>query len=147
MEPARARGGRSCEREVQVENAQGSGGDRRDALKELQARVEAAIEEARPKVKRALDELDTRVDAAMAEIRPRAQNAMEEVKPRVDQFVADVQPRLDSILSRLQGRIEELRKDLDERATRTSKGTESTPAGELPPGASGQREDEGPGAP
>jgi ElaB/YqjD/DUF883 family membrane-anchored ribosome-binding protein len=137
-----------AERRPEVENTQGSGGDdRRDALKELQARVEAAIDEARPKVRKALDELDTRVDAAMAEIRPRAQSAMEDVKPRVDQFVADVQPRLDSILSRLQSKIDDLRKDLDERAARTAQKTRVTPAGELPPATGTQNPDEGPGAP
>jgi ElaB/YqjD/DUF883 family membrane-anchored ribosome-binding protein len=131
-----------------VENTQGTGGgDRRDALKELQAKVEAAIEDARPKVRKALDELDTRVDAAMAEIRPRAQSAMDDVKPKVDQFVADVQPRLDTLLSRLQSKIEDLRKDLDERAARTAQKTQVTPAGELPPAAEPQRPDEGPGAP
>jgi ElaB/YqjD/DUF883 family membrane-anchored ribosome-binding protein len=128
-----------------VENPQdGGGADRRDSLKELQARVEAAIEEARPKVRRALDELDSRVDAAMADIRPKAQSAMDDVKPKVDQFVADVQPRLDSLLSRLQTKIEDLRRDLDERATRTAQKADARPAGELPPPAS---PDEGPGAP
>jgi chromosome segregation ATPase len=132
-----------------VQNTQGTGGgDRRDALRELQAKVEAAIDEARPKVRRALDELDARVDAAMAEIRPRAQSAMEEVKPKVDQFVADVQPRLDSVLSRLQSRIEELRRDLDERAARTARRSRQTsPSGELPPAAGTDRADDGPAAP
>lgn len=98
----------------------GGGDNRRDPVKDLQARLEAAIDEVRPKIRKALDELDARVDEAMVDIRPRAQNAMNEVRPRVDQFVADVQPRLDSLLDRLQQRIEELRKDLDTRASRTS---------------------------
>jgi ElaB/YqjD/DUF883 family membrane-anchored ribosome-binding protein len=130
------------------EAGQTGGGDRRDPVKELQARLEAAIDEVRPKIRRALDELDTRVDAAMAEIRPKAQSAMEDVKPRVDQFVADVQPRLDSLLQRLQSRIDELRRDLDERATRTAQKASGTgpPAGELPPTTT-ERPGEGPGAP
>jgi ElaB/YqjD/DUF883 family membrane-anchored ribosome-binding protein len=107
---------------------------RRDPVKELQARIEAAIDEVRPKIRKALEELDTRVDEAVADIRPKARNAMDEVRPKVDQFVADVQPRLDSLLNRLQQRIEELRRDLDERATRT-RGPDDPlpPAGELPP--------------
>jgi DNA anti-recombination protein RmuC len=104
---------------------------RRDPVKELQARLEAAIDEVRPKIRRALDELDARMDEAVADIRPKAQNAMQEVRPKVDQFVADMQPRLDTLLQRLQGRIEELRKDLDERATRSAR--TDAPAGTLPP--------------
>jgi ABC-type transporter Mla subunit MlaD len=122
------------------------GAQSRDAVKELQARVEAAIDEVRPKIRKALDELDTRVDAAMAEVRPRAQSAIDDVKPKVDQFVADVQPRLDSLLSRLQSKIDDLRRDLDERATRTSQKAGQTPAGQLPPVASDPSRDEGPGA-
>jgi hypothetical protein len=91
---------------------------RRDALSDLQARVEAAIDEVRPKIKRALEELDAKVDAAVADIKPKAQSAMRDVQPKVDQFVADMQPRLDSLLQRLQSRIEELRRDLDARASR-----------------------------
>jgi ElaB/YqjD/DUF883 family membrane-anchored ribosome-binding protein len=91
---------------------------RRDPLKDLEARIDAAIEEARPKVKKALEELDARLDSAVDEIRPRFDNAMEEVRPRVDQFLADVQPRLDSALERIQAGIAELRKDLEERAAR-----------------------------
>jgi hypothetical protein len=119
----------------------GAGGEegRRDPVRELQARVEAAFDEVRPKIRKALEELDARVDEAMADIRPRARNAMDEVRPRVDQFVADVQPRLDSLLTRLQGRIEELRRDLDERATRTRGGGEpSKPAGEIGSGTGEQ---------
>ncbi|HEX2168575.1 MAG TPA: hypothetical protein VHG09_15170, partial [Longimicrobiales bacterium] len=103
----------------------------RDPVKDLQTRLEAAIDEVRPKIRKALDELDARVDEAVADLRPRAQNAMNEVRPKVDQFVADVQPRLDSLLDRLQQRIEELRRDLDSRASRTN-----TPAGEITAGAS-----------
>jgi ElaB/YqjD/DUF883 family membrane-anchored ribosome-binding protein len=126
------------------------GGGRRDPVKEFQARVEAAIDDVRPKIRKALEELDTRVDEAMADIRPKAQNAMDEVRPRVDQFVSDVQPRLDSLLQRLQSRIEELRKDLDERAARTSArgdDTAQTPAGELPPAPAEAPPDDGPAAP
>jgi hypothetical protein len=72
--------------------------------------------------------------------------------------VADVQPRLDSLLERLQNKINDLRKDLDERATRSSR--TDVPAGELsagpgagaasaaPGAAPGETPpDEGPGAP
>lgn len=113
---------------------------RRDALADLQARVEAAIDEVRPKIRRALDELETKVDAAVAEVKPRARSAMREVQPKVDQFVADVQPRIDAVLSKVQSRIDELRRELDERATRTTTRNEpSRPAGEIGPG-------EGPGS-
>jgi ElaB/YqjD/DUF883 family membrane-anchored ribosome-binding protein len=131
------------------------GTGQRDPVKDLQARLEAALDEVRPKIRKALEELDSRVDEAMAEIRPRAQNAMDEVKPRVDQFVSDVQPRLDSLLKRLQSRIEDLRRELDERAARTTAraGQHDGPvAGELP-GAGGSAtgeetaRDEGPAAP
>lgn len=131
------------------EKSTGGAGDggQRDPVKDLQARLEAAINDARPKIRRVLEELDSRVDEAMADIRPRAQNAMDEVKPRVDQFVSDVQPRLDSLLRRLQSRIEDLRRDLDERAARTASRAEGPPAGELPRPPAGSAQDEGPGAP
>lgn len=119
--------------EDQVEETSGTtggGGARRDPVKDLQARLEAAIDEVRPKIRKAFDELDAKVDEAVADIRPRAQNAMNEVRPKVDQFVADVQPRLDTLLDRLQQRIEELRRDLDTRASRTNR-----PAGEIGTGA------------
>lgn len=103
--------------------------EKRDPLKELESRIERAIEEARPKVKRALEELDSRVDAAVNEIRPRVESAMEDVKPKVDRFVADIQPRLDAALQRIQSRIAELRRDLEERAAR---GDSTSPAGTLP---------------
>src|SRR5690606_37191705 len=91
-------------------------------------------DEVRPKIRKALEELDERVDEAVADIKPRAQNAMKEVQPKVDQFVADMQPRLDSLLERLQSKINELRQDLDERAARSSGGSNRPPAGELPSG-------------
>lgn len=107
------------------------GDDKRDPLRELQAKVESALDDVRPKIRRALEELESRVDEALNDIRPRAQAAVREVQPRVDQFVADVQPRLDGLLERLQQRIEELRRDLDARAARTGGGGE--PIAELPP--------------
>ncbi|HSJ07755.1 MAG TPA: hypothetical protein VK936_13710 [Longimicrobiales bacterium] len=131
------------------------GTGQRDPVKDLQARLEAALDEVRPKIRKALEELDSRVDEAMKEIRPRAQNAVDEVKPRVDQFVSDVQPRLDSLLKRLQTRIEDLRRELDERAAKTTARagqTDGPVAGELP-GAGGTAtaadtaRDEGPAAP
>jgi ElaB/YqjD/DUF883 family membrane-anchored ribosome-binding protein len=135
-----------------VENPHGTrpevGTGRRDPVKELQARIEAAFDEVRPKIRRALEELDARVDEAVADIRPRARNAMDEVRPRVDQFVADVQPRLDSLLQRLQRKIEELRRDLDERAARSKTGETHGPVGALPPATgAAATQDEDAGAP
>jgi chromosome segregation ATPase len=103
---------------------------RRDVLADLEARIDAAIEEVRPKVRRAMEELDARVDAAVSELRPRVESAMEDVKPRVDRFIADLQPRLDSALERIQAKIAELRQDLEERAEHRGP---SEPAGALPP--------------
>jgi hypothetical protein len=132
-----------------VEGEQGKD-PQRDPLKELEARVDAAIEEVRPKVKRAMEELDARLDAAMADIRPKVDNAMEEVRPRVDKFLVDVQPRLDSILKRMESKIGELRRDLEDRAAREGP---QAPAGALPPadqppdpGPEGSSESSGPGA-
>jgi hypothetical protein len=135
-----------------VENPHGTGkiegAGRRDPVKELQSRIEAAIDDVRPKIRRALEELDARVDEAMAEIRPRARNAMEEVRPRVDQFVADVQPRLDQLLERLQRKIAELRRDLDERAARSRASEAHAPPVALPPSADAKAaQDESAGAP
>ena len=76
--------------------------ERRDALRDLQSRVESAIEDVRPKIRKAMEELEARVDEALADMKPRAQSAMREVQPKVDQFVADVQPRLDGLLEKLQ---------------------------------------------
>lgn len=114
----------------------GSQDDRRDPIRELQVRLEAALDEVRPKIRRAMEELDAKVDAAMAEVRPRAESAMKEVRPRVDEFVSEVQPRLDTLLERLSRKIEELRKDLNERATRRPEDeTTGAPAGELGTGS------------
>lgn len=110
-------------------NEPAGGRQNQDPVKDLQTRIEAAIDEVRPKIRKAMDELDARMDEAIADIRPRAESAMQEVRPKVDQFVADVQPRLDSLLERLQVKINELRKDLDDRAARSSKPV--TPAGEI----------------
>jgi chromosome segregation ATPase len=94
---------------------------RRDVLAELEARIDAAIEEARPKFRKALEELDARVDSAVKELRPRVDDAMEDVKPRVDRFVADVQPRLDGLLEKVQAKIAELRRELEQRAARSDR--------------------------
>lgn len=119
-----------------------SGEARRDPLRDLQSRLEAAIEEARPRIRRVLDELDQKMDAAVAEIKPRAQSAMRDVQPKVDQFVADVQPRLDTLLERLAAKIDELRKDLSTRAAKHSQ--TDLPIGELP--ATGTADAPGQGA-
>ena len=116
----------------------GEGQQKRDPLKDLEARIDRAIDEVRPKVKRALEELDARVDSAVKDLRPRMESAMEDVKPRVDRFVADIQPRLDAALERIQSRIAELRRDLEERARPEDSGAaaslprtgESTPSAE-----------------
>lgn len=89
-----------------------------DSLRELQTRVEAAIEEVRPKLRKALEELDAKVDAAVADMKPRAESARKAVQPKVDQLVTDMQPRLDSLLEKLATKIEGLRRDLDARASR-----------------------------
>ncbi|HSH46578.1 MAG TPA: hypothetical protein VK966_12110 [Longimicrobiales bacterium] len=118
---------------MEGENQQGQGQgqqDRRDPLRDLEARIDAAIDEVRPRVKRALEELDTKVDQAVSELRPRVDSAMEDVKPRIDQFISDMQPRLDSALRRVQDRIAELRRDLEDRANRP--GSSDQPAGALP---------------
>jgi hypothetical protein len=137
--------------EAHVENPDGTttgeggstGGGRRDPVKDLQARLEAAIDEVRPKIRKVLDDLDARMEEAAKDIKPRAQNAMNDVRPKVDQFVADVQPKLDSLLERLQTKIDELRKDLEARGTRPVKepvgalpavGTPDTPAGGMSSG-------------
>lgn len=112
---------------------------RRDALNELQAKIEAALEDVRPKIRKAMEELDARIDAAVEEIRPRAKSAMKDVQPKVDQFVADMQPRVDSLLERISGKIEELRKDLDARASRSREEDETAsaePAGQIGPAGS-----------
>ena len=124
-------------REDDVEND----GERqkRDPLADLEARIDRAIDEVRPKVKRALEELDSRVDAAVKDLRPRMESAMEDVRPRVDRFVADIQPRLDAALERIQSRIAELRRDLEDRARREEPGPIATlpRTGESTPSAEG----------
>lgn len=105
---------------------------RRDILRDLEARIDAAIEEARPKLRKAFEELDARVDSAVREFRPRVDDAMEDVKPRVDRFVADVQPRLDGLLRRVESRIAELRQDLEDRAARSDRGNEGAEMPALP---------------
>lgn len=108
---------------------------RRDALGDLQARIEAALEEVRPKIRKAMDELDAKVDAAVEDIRPRAKSAMKDVQPKVDQFVAEMQPRLDTLLERLSAKIEDLRRDLDARATRSrdDEPASTGPSGQIGP--------------
>ena len=135
--PAKQRGGdgvgmgaawRSGPNTEAIVESSGDRGQKRDPLGDLEARIDRAIEEVRPKVKRALEELDSRVDAAVKELRPRVESAMDDVKPKVDRFVADIQPRLDAALERIQARIAELRRDLEERADR-----ETQPPTALPP--------------
>ncbi|HSJ13388.1 MAG TPA: hypothetical protein VK939_03175 [Longimicrobiales bacterium] len=124
-------------------NETGGPGGRRDPLRDLQSRVEEAVDDVRPKIRRALEELETKVEEAIADIRPRAQSAMRDVQPKIDQFVTDVQPRLDSLLERLQQRIEELRRDLDARVSRDRAPLAELPRPEEPAAGTG----EGPGAP
>lgn len=107
-------------------------GGERDALAELRTRLDAALDEVGPKIRKAFEELDNKFDAAVADIRPRAQNAVREVGPKVNEFVADLQPRLDSLLQRLQVRIDEMRQDLEDRAARTRE--TGRPVGEIGPG-------------
>jgi hypothetical protein len=114
---------------------------RRDALSDLQVRLEAALDELRPKIRSAFEELDSKVDAALADVKPRAQSAMREVRPKVDQFVADVQPRLVAMLQSLQTKIDDLRRDLDERAARRSDRTNAV-MGEIGPGDESDGDDD-----
>jgi ElaB/YqjD/DUF883 family membrane-anchored ribosome-binding protein len=116
------------------DRAEPQDGSERDALAELRNRLEAALDEVRPKIRRAFEELDGKVDAAIADLRPRAQGAVKEVGPKVNEFVADLQPRLDALLQRLQVRIDELRQDLDERAARSREA--GRPVAEIGPGES-----------
>ena len=127
---------------------------RRDPLKDLEARIDAAVEEVRPKMKKVMEELDARVDSAVEELRPRFDSAMEDVRPRVDRFLADIQPRLDSALERIQAKIAELRKDLEDRTSKDEKevpvalprtGEESGPS-ESDPSATGSTEGHSPEA-
>lgn len=111
-------------------NEQDREGGRWDSLRDLQTRVEAAIEEVRPKLRKALEELDAKVDAAVADMKPRAESARRAVQPKVDQLVTDMQPRLDSLLERLAAKIEGLRRDLDARASR-GREEEREPAGQI----------------
>jgi len=106
------------------------GGDR-DPLAELRIRLDAALDEMRPKIRKAFEELDSKVDAAVADISPRVRSAVHEGGAKVNEFVADLQPRLDSLLQRLQVRIDEMRQDLEDRASRSSEGR---PVGEIGPG-------------
>src|SRR5688572_1515375 len=91
------------------------GGSRRDPIEDLQARIDAALDEARPKIRKAFEELETRIDASLMDIQPKIDNARREVQPRIDQFMADLQPRLDTLLRKVQEKLESLRADLDAR--------------------------------
>ncbi len=104
---------------------------RRDPLRDLQAKLEAALDEARPKIRKALAELDEKVEEAMQDLRPKAQAAVRDVQPKIDEFVADVQPRLDSLLKKLQEKIDEIRRDLNGRAAKHK--PNGVPVGELAP--------------
>jgi hypothetical protein len=64
------------------------GGSRRDPIEDLQARIDAALDEARPKIRKAFEELETRIDASLMDIQPKIENARREVQPRLDQFIA-----------------------------------------------------------
>ncbi len=141
------------EREAEVEE-QGKNRTKKDALADLESRIEAAIEEARPRIKRAFDQLDARVDAAMAEIRPKVEGAVDDVKPKMARLLADAQPRLDAALERIQAKITELRKELEERAARQNRseitaalprsaGSDAAAAGEEPEDRAGAGEDKG----
>ncbi|MEX2584364.1 MAG: hypothetical protein WD766_13935 [Gemmatimonadota bacterium] len=94
------------------------GGNRRDAFDDLQAKLERAIEDLKPKVRKALDELDATVDSALSDLKPKVDAKMREAQPRVDSILSDVQPRMDSLLRRMQAKLEEVRVDLESRANR-----------------------------
>lgn len=122
---------------------------RRDPLADLEARIDAAIEEVRPKFRKAFDELEARVDSAVKDLKPRVDEAMDDVRPRVDSFLADAQPRLDGLLQKIQSKIAELRKDLEDRAARSEAQRDVTALPRTPETGAGDEEDRpgtGPGA-
>jgi hypothetical protein len=121
---------------------------RRDPLGDLEARIDAAIEEVRPKLRKAFDELEARVDSAVKDLKPRVDEAMDDVRPRVDSFLADAQPRLDGLLQTIQSKIAELRKDLEDRAARSEGKRDVTALPRTPEtggDVEGDRPDTGPG--
>lgn len=118
---------------------------RRDPLGDLEARIDAAIEEVRPKFRKAFDELEARVDSAVKDLKPRVDEAMDDVRPRVDSFLADAQPRLDGLLQKIQSKIAELRKELEDRAARSEAKRDVTALPRTPEAGGGIDEDDRPG--
>lgn len=97
--------------------------ERRDAFAELESRIDAALSELRPKVRRAFDEMEGRMDSAM-----------KQAQPKVDRLLEDMQPRMDALLDGLQRKIEALRKDIEVRARRsTARREPAQPSGVLAP--------------
>lgn len=133
---------RFCKGDILKDHETQESRPRRDALADLEARIDAAIEEVRPKLKKAFEELDARVDSAIQDLKPRVDEAMDDVRPRVDRFVTDIQPRLDGVLQKVQAKIAELRTELEERAHRSS----AEPLATLPRPSDGTEPSGTPGA-
>jgi hypothetical protein len=115
-------------------------GRKRDVFEDLQARVERALDEIRPKVRRAFEELDATIDSALADVKPKVDARMKQAQPRVADFVNEVQPKLDAMLRRMEEKLADLRRDLEERAQRaepadtTTSGVPTEPPTDSPTG-------------
>jgi len=104
-------------------------GQKKAPFDDLQSRIERALEDLRPKVRKAWEELDSTVDSALSDLRPKVDEKMKRAQPKVDSFVSDVQPKIDSMLRKMQTKLEEVRQDLESRATRAnSRGEDEPPA-------------------
>ena len=69
-------------------------------------------------VRRAFEELDATLDSALADVKPKVEERVRQAQPRVEEFVNEVQPRLDAILRKMEEKLGDLRRELDERAQR-----------------------------
>lgn len=90
-----------------ADSSSGSTHGRSNAFDELEAKIESALEDLRPKLKQMAEGMGDRVNAAR-----------ESAQPRLDQLVAGMQPRIDSLLQKMQAGLDDIRRDLEERATR-----------------------------
>jgi len=111
-----------------ADSSSGSTHGKSNAFDELEAKIEAALDDLRPKLRQMAEGVGDRVSAAK-----------ESAQPRLDQLVAGMQPRIDSLLQKMQAGLDDIRRDLEERATRARHADdESSPGGgpthELPAG-------------
>lgn len=91
-----------------------------NAFDELEATIEAALEDLRPKIKQMAEGLGDRVNSAV-----------ETAQPKLDQFVAGMQPRIDSLLQKMQLGLDDIRRDLEERASRARQSGSEGTAGDV----------------